>query len=146
MKCQACDQAASHHVTEMVSGKPVQYHVCDTHLRGLEELERTTKASTPGTGFAAFLRDGELRKALLNQDARQKVAAHLLPPLCLALLDQKPEVRIFAAFRLMAFGSDAQSTVGALQDALQDADERVRQAARIALEYIQGNEEAPWFM
>jgi HEAT repeat protein len=146
MKCQACDQAATHHVTEIVAGEAVEYHVCDTHLQNLEGLDKATREPKPSTGYAAFWANRELKAALRDEAARQKVAAHLLPPLCLALLDPRPEVKVVAAFRLMAFGPDARSVVGALQNALQDADERVRQAARIALEYIQSDKAPPWFL
>lgn len=140
MKCQECDQQATTHVTEIVAGKAVEYHVCEAHLQKLEDLE----PALPGRkGVAAFF-DPKLTEALSNPVAREKIASHLLPALCLALLDESPEVRVVAAFRLMMLGSDARSTLGALQDALSDPDERVRQAAQIALEFIQSDEQPQW--
>jgi protein arginine kinase activator len=44
MKCQACDKPATNHVTEIVGGDPVEYHICDTHLQNLEAIERAPKA------------------------------------------------------------------------------------------------------
>jgi HEAT repeat protein len=111
----------------------------------LEKLEPAGRSNNPATGFSAFMEDPELCELLRDQEARQKVAAGLLPPLCLALLDQKPAVRVAAAFRLMALGPDAQSALGALRDALKDPDERVRKAAAIALEHIQNAQESLWF-
>jgi hypothetical protein len=55
MKCQACDKAATHHVTEIAAGKPVAYHLCDVHLDTLDELAMTTRGSTQQTGFGALL-------------------------------------------------------------------------------------------
>jgi HEAT repeat protein len=51
-----------------------------------------------------------------------------------------------AAYRLMQLGPDGRSAAGALRDALQDPDERVAKAARIALEYIETDEARPWFV
>jgi hypothetical protein len=145
MKCQACDKAAVHHVTEIVAGAPAEYHVCEDHLQTLDSMGPPRIAPVVENGFGEFLRVPELVAALRDEETQKKVAAYLLPPLCLALLDPRPEVRVAAAFRLMALGENAQSAVGALQDALQDSDERVRQAARIARESIQSNEARPWF-
>jgi hypothetical protein len=133
-------------VTEIVAGKPVEYHLCDTHLQDVEKLEPVGKSHGPATGFCTFVGEPGLREMLRDPEARQKVAACLLPPLCLALLDEKPEVRVVAAFQLMAFGPDAQSVSGALRDALKDSDERVRKAAEIALEYIQESQEPFWWL
>ena len=144
MKCQACDKPATHHVTEIVGGDPVEYHVCDMHLQNLEAIERAPKVRGPEKG--PFREVRKLGETLRDPETRKKLAAYLFPALCLALLDPKPEVRVVAAFQLMAYGRDAQSAVEALKDALQDPDKRVQQAARIALEYVQSNEKAPWFM
>src|SRR5262249_16352569 len=123
MKCQNCDKAATHHVTEIVAGKPVEYHVCDTHLHNLDALPPAAALPGPKSGFGAFWRDPKLNEALRDAVARDKIAAYLLPVLCQALLDDNPEVRVSAAFRLMLLGGDARSTVGALQDARHDQDE-----------------------
>jgi HEAT repeat protein len=141
MKCQACDQTATHHVTEIAAGEPVEFHVCDEHLQSLEDLKPSKVSHKAVNWFVTFLGDPEFRKALEDADARQKVAAHQLPALCLALLDEKPEVRITAVFRLTQLGPDARSAAGALRDALQDCDERVRRAAAIALEWIESDPE-----
>jgi hypothetical protein len=146
MKCQACDKIATHHVTELVRGEPVEFHVCDAHLQTLDTIGPPPKATAPENAFGAFLRTPELAGALRDPEACKKLAAYLLPPLCLALLDPTPEARVAAAFRLMALGSDAQSALGALQKALEDPDERVRKAAKIAVDFLQSNEGSPWFM
>jgi HEAT repeat protein len=146
MKCQACDGVATHHVTEIVQGKTVEYHVCDTHLKNVGELEPYQWQRGMAKGLGAFLADPQLREAVRDATAREKVSAHQLPALCLALLDPKPEVRVAAAFQLLRLGPDARSAEGALRDALRDPDERVRKAAQAALESIQGEQSPPWFI
>jgi hypothetical protein len=135
MKCQACDEAATLHVTEIVAGEPVEHHVCETHFQSLEGIAPATASSkpSPDTGIGAFVL---LREAQRNAVARQKMAAHLLPALCLGLLDESAEVRLMSAFWLMRLAPDAGPAVGALQNALRDPDERVRKAATIALKQI----------
>src|SRR5262249_52028610 len=144
MKCQACDKAATLHVTDVVAGQPVEYHVCDDHVQDLDNLKPTDQPKSLAAGPMAFWEDPQLSEALRDPVAQQKMAAYLLPALCLALLDEKPEVRIAAAFRLMMLGPDARSAMGALRDALRDPDERVRKAAGIALEFIQVDQGLPW--
>jgi hypothetical protein len=112
-------------------------------LQDLEAVKKAPKASGPEKEFVATVMACELGEALCDRETLKKLAAYLLPPLCLALLDPKPEVRVVAAFQLMGFGRHAQSAVAALQDALRDSDKRVQQAARIALEYIQSHEGPP---
>jgi HEAT repeat protein len=145
MKCQACNEIATHHVTEIVAGQPVEYHVCEAHIQDLETLAPDAWQKKRAQGPAAFLDDSALGKALRDRAIRQKMAAYLLPALCLALLDEKPEVRIVAAFRLCALGPDARSAMGALRDALQDPDEHVRRATQVALEYIETEQDLTWF-
>jgi hypothetical protein len=144
MNCQKCDKPATIHVTEIVDDKPVDYHVCAEHFKDLGDMEPVSRAMhNPAKGPAAFWGDDNLRKALADPVAREKGAAYLLPALCLALLDEQPEVRVAAAYRLMWLGSDARSTLGALRDAVQDPDERVRKAAEIAAEFIQARPDSP---
>jgi HEAT repeat protein len=146
MKCQACDKEATSHVTEIVAGSPVEYHVCDAHLQELDALKPADRPGRPASGIGAFMDDPGIREALRDREAREKVSAYLIPPLCLALLDQRPEVRIVAAFRLMVLGPDARSATGGLRDATRDPDERVRKAAEIALEHIQHENVPVWFL
>jgi hypothetical protein len=147
MKCQECDQPATHHVTEIVAGEPVEYHVCDSHLDQLDTLKPGSLPGKPATGFGTFFADPDLRQALEDPAVRQRIAAHMLPALCLALLDQKAEVRIAAAFHLMLLGCRAVTAAGALRDALQDPDPRVARAAKAALESVESEEETvPWLM
>jgi hypothetical protein len=144
LKCQSCDQPATHHVTEIVAGQPVEYHVCKTHLPDLDRLPSFSRPNKYIESFGPFWEDPKLRDALRDPTALQEMAAHVLPALCLALLHPRPEVRITAAFRLMQFGSNARSAVGALRDALRDPDEHVAKAARIALEYIEMGDAPPY--
>jgi hypothetical protein len=137
MKCQACDQPATHHVTDIVAGQATDYHVCAAHLQDLDALEAYPGRDPHGSGFAAICCDPDLGPIVRDSAVRQELAAHVLPALCLALLSPKPEVRVAAAFLLMQFGADARSAGGALRDALADPDERVARAARIAVEYVE---------
>jgi hypothetical protein len=127
-------------VTEIVAGQPVEYHVCDMHVDGLDQLSPTSKARKLASGQKPFWYDPDLGRVLVDPAAKRELAAHLLPALCLALVHAKPEVRVLAAFWLMLFGADAASAVGALRDALPDPDERVAKAARIALECIENGQ------
>lgn len=145
MKCQECCQAATNHVTEMVAGRAVEYHVCDAHLQALDTLKPATGGGGQGTGFVTLATDPEIQKVLVDREAREKMAAHLLPGLCLALLDPSVEVRIMAAWRLLLLGQDGRSAAGALRDALQDPDERLRCVAKMALQYVEADEEPPHF-
>jgi hypothetical protein len=145
MKCQSCDQQATHHITEMVAGQPREYHLCEKHLQDWEHLPPPPKSLGPGTAFERLWNDSKIWEVLQDPAVKKEMAAHLLPALCLALLHQKPEVRTAAVFRLMQLGSDARSATAALRDALGDPDERVAKAARIALEYIEGDQARHWF-
>jgi hypothetical protein len=145
MKCQACDQAATHHVTEMMAGKPVEHHLCEAHFQEVGALEPPLKPADLHAA-AAFMHDAALCEALQDNHAHQRLAAYLLPALCLALLDEHPQVRIAAAFRLMMLGPDARSALQGLEAAMQDADERVRKASQIASEAIRMGEQAVWFV
>ena len=145
MKCQVCNKPATLHVTEIIASKPVEFHVCEAHFQDLDGLATKAGPKKPEAGFGTFVDVPELRQALCEPAVRQKVAAYLLPALCLALLDEKPEVRVAAAFRLLILGPHARPVCGALRGALRDPDERVRKAAEITLEYIQTDQEPPWF-
>jgi hypothetical protein len=137
MKCQVCSKAARVHVTDIVAGNPVEYHVCDAHVHELKTVESAFNTNRPLKTFVTFMEDPQLRQALQDPVARAEMAAHVLPALCLALLRPQAKVRIVAAFYLMYLGSDARSAASALRDALRDVDERVRRAAQIALEHIE---------
>jgi hypothetical protein len=117
MNCQKCDNHASQHITEMVDGAPVEYHVCEGHANDLSSI----KGLPPGTSsLTSVFSDPDLRSALTDQNARNKVSAWVLPSLCLALVDERAEVRIHAAFRLMSLGRDAESVLDALRDAVRN--------------------------
>jgi hypothetical protein len=145
MKCQKCDQAAAYHVTEMINGEAEELHVCEKHLPDLETLKPAKRATRPGGNFGEFWRDPNLREVLKDAPARQKLAAHLLPALCLALLDGEPAVRVLAAFHLMCLGPDAQSAAGALREAARDPHSLVARAATIAQDLVESGTIPPWF-
>jgi hypothetical protein len=134
MKCQACDKPATHHVTELVAGKPVEYHVCEHHAESVAELKPA--ALSRGFPYPRFWVE-------FDSTSREKLAAYLLPPLCIALLDPQPGVRILAAWSLIMLAPNARSAIGALRDALRDPDERVRRAAELAIKAIGAEPELP---
>lgn len=143
MKCQSCDNQATLHVTELVNGQPTEFHVCEAHFDDLDKLKAAIERQNPRSDIAFWL-NPEMQKAMSDPQARKKIAAHLLPALCLALLDPKPEVKVIAIHHLMMLGSDARSAVGALQDARQNANENVRHAAECALKCIVSDQKLPW--
>lgn len=143
MKCQSCDNQATLHVTEMVNGQPTGFHVCETHFDDLDKLKASIERQNPNS-LMALLGNPGIRGAIGDPEARKKVAAHLLPALCLALLNPKPEVKVIAIYHLIMLGPDARSAVGALQHARQDANKNVRHAAECALKCIESDEELPW--
>jgi HEAT repeat protein len=147
MKCQACVKAATIHMTEIVAGGAVEYHVCEKHAEELSQLKPgalAALAQEPYSGLMTLLNDPEVRKALKDPVAKEKMAAYQLPALCLALLDENPAVRIEAGFHLMYWGADAKAALGALKDALKDADERVRKVAAAAIQQIESGESPPF--
>jgi hypothetical protein len=141
MQCQTCTKTATHHVTEIVDGQFVEFHVCEAHLPELDKL-KAAKEQHPAGGPMAFWNNADIYEAMRDQEARKKLAAHLLPALCLALLDAKPELKILATFWLAMLGSQARSAIGALRDAEGDSDERVRTAAGLALKTIESDRES----
>jgi len=145
MKCQSCDNQATLHVTELVNSQPSEFHVCEAHLDDLDKLKAAMERQSSNS-LMAFLGNTGIGEALGDPEARKKVAAHLLPALCLALLDSKPKVKIIAIYHLMMLGPNAQSALGALQDACQDSNESVRQAAGLALKIVEGKEDCPWLV
>jgi transcription antitermination factor NusG len=144
LKCQICDQPATHHVTEIVAGEPRDYHLCEKHLQNWEHLPEQLppwpKSGGPGAPLQKLLNDAKLLGVLQDPAVRQEMAAHLLPALCLALLHEKAEMRVAAIFSIMRLGSDVRSASGALRDALKDSDERVATAAQLALEYMESDQ------
>ncbi|MCI0376036.1 MAG: hypothetical protein L0215_00370 [Gemmataceae bacterium] len=143
MKCQHCDQPATIHVTEMADGKAAELHVCEAHAHALSSPVPVSRPEV-GCSFWQFMTDGPLRDALQDARAAEKLAAHLLPALCLALLDEQPEVRIMGAYHLILFGPKASSALNALKNGLRDPDERVRTACAIAVGCIERSEGPYW--
>jgi hypothetical protein len=79
-----------HHVTELVGGQPVEYHVCEVHVQDVESLKPAPPPRSSVIGSEAFFGDAHLRQVWSDREAHEKIAAYLLPPLCLALLDPRP--------------------------------------------------------
>ncbi len=132
MKCQKCHETATHHITEIVEGKLLEYHVCEEHAGELEPLK-----GPQGQGCSKALRSyDEALEPFCDPAAQQKMAAYLLPALALALLDENAAVRILAANHMMFLEADAKSAIGALRDALNDPDDRVRTVADRAIRLI----------
>jgi hypothetical protein len=129
MNCQECDEPATCHISEIV-----EKDLCDAHAEKLYGVKPKPIEPTPAGEFWQL---SALAAALRDSAGQQQFAAHLLPVLCLALLDKNPVVRVLAARGLLLLGRHAQSASGALRDALGDADQRVRKAVQLALQHIQ---------
>jgi hypothetical protein len=139
MKCQGCDENATIHVTELADGKPVEYHVCEKHARELSSLKVTeARAHSPSSAYR-WWDDAEIRSVFQDPISREKMAAYLLPALCVGLVDQNANVRVLAAFGLIQLGGDARSALGALRDAMDDPDDKVRRVAKLAIEFIESD-------
>ncbi len=80
MKCQSCDNPATLHVTELIAGEPVEYHVCEAHGQDLDASKSAIQPDRRTSGFAAFLADPAFRDALLDPEVRtdwKSVLRHL---------------------------------------------------------------------
>src|SRR5688500_6351202 len=97
--CEGCDSEATDHVTEVVGGKPTERHLCEIHATDAAVARNRAVAKGRLEAFRGFRQDPRLRTALDDRAAREKVTARLLPALCLALLDERPEVRVIAAYQ-----------------------------------------------
>jgi hypothetical protein len=78
MKCQACEKTATLHVTEMVAGRPVEFHVCSAHLENVAGMAADEGPWRPETGLSGFMDAPELRKVLFDPNVRQKVTTFLV--------------------------------------------------------------------
>lgn len=134
MKCQKCDKQVSQHITELVDGKPVEYHVCDEHA-----IDLTPGPPPKDVPLVRVLWDTELRMALEDKQALKQVAIEIFHCLCDALQDERPEVRIQAIFRMMcrdAIPDRVESALEVLEPTLSDPDPRVRKIAKLAIDLI----------
>jgi hypothetical protein len=137
MNCHVCGKIAIHHVTEIINGKPAEVHVCEAHLAEAGSPKYPPAPPTQRSLLAEIWSDASFRYALQDAVSREMLIAYLLPPLCEALRDRHPEVRLRAAFMLASLGIDAESAHGALRDALADENLLVRKVAAAAIEQIQ---------
>jgi protein-arginine kinase activator protein McsA len=76
MKCQSCDNQATLHVTELVNGEPIGFHVCEAHFDDLDKLKAAMERQSPNS-LMAFLGNPGIREAMGDPEARKKVA-----PIC----------------------------------------------------------------
>jgi hypothetical protein len=147
MKCDLCSDTATHHVTERVSGKCIQRHRCEAHADEnpppAERQGPVQQAGVPGepdgtpeTAISIIHSDPELQAARRDEVCEEKLTAFLLPAYCLALQDQRPEVRISAIIHISNLNHLGVSLIGALQDRLQDPDKRVQRAAQASIDWL----------
>ena len=54
MNCQFCEEDATQHVTEMVDGHPVEYHVCDEHFQEIDPVKQLTQQKIPRNPLGPF--------------------------------------------------------------------------------------------
>lgn len=146
MKCELCNDTATHHVTERVDGKYIQHHRCEAHAEGEPRPAESGPAQqsgtpkepdgSPETAISIIHADPELQAANRDEECEEKLTAFLLPAYCLALQDQRPEVRISAIIHIANLNHLGVSLIGALRDRLQDSDDRVRRAAQAAVDWL----------
>ena len=89
-----------------------------------------SSAAEPNTAYLAVFR------CMLQ--ARNSEALKVVPALIKSLEDAQSSVRRSAAISLGYCGSEAAEAIPALEERQQDPDPRVREAAKTALERIQG--------
>ena len=84
--------------------------------------------------------DGDRIKAVRWLQHRQGEATKIVPALIESLKDVQPDIRWSAAIGLGYYGTQAESAIPALEKAKGDSDARVREAARVAISRIAGEE------
>jgi hypothetical protein len=146
MKCEHCDLPGTSHVTERVNGDYISRHLCEKHA-GISPppsspAVHASHEGVPTDAIRTIFRDPELRAAAADEAANEKLASYLLPPLYLALQDERAEVRVTAALWIAELAKQAASATGAVHGCLRDPDERVRRAASVVLEWISFAEHA----
>jgi HEAT repeat protein len=84
--------------------------------------------------------EGDRIKAVRWLQQRKGDASKVVPALIASLKDPQGDIRWSAAIGLGYFGSEAEDAIPALEEAKHDRDARVREAARVAISRIQGEE------
>jgi HEAT repeat protein len=80
--------------------------------------------------------EGDRVKAVRWLQHRQEEATKIVPALIESLKDGEVDVRWSAAIGLGYYGADAEEAIPALETLKDDADARVREAARVAISRI----------
>jgi protein arginine kinase activator len=75
MKCQRCDKQATFHITELTSGKPQEFHLCEEHAReyltqsgGEETSSATSMAQALAQHVAQQMAVGQTAEELAQLD------------------------------------------------------------------------------
>jgi hypothetical protein len=129
MKCQTCSKAAVFHVTELRQGEFGERHLCE------ECMEKVDAMADPPVKPPRFLPAN--LSALSDPAALPRMAAYLIPPLCLALKDECAGVRCLAARHLGMLGKEGQPALEALRSAANDPEDDVRAMMAVAIEIIE---------
>jgi hypothetical protein len=89
MICDLCDKIATSHVTERVAGKVVRKHRCEAHVDAdappqqsdplTSALREQPPAGFPMQSLMTLREDSQIRAAIQNDLAVQKLTAFLLP-------------------------------------------------------------------
>ena len=64
MKCQKCQRPATIHITEIVQGKPREYHFCEEHARAHLAKESQPEQTSTGAKAMAKLAESKVRVEL----------------------------------------------------------------------------------
>jgi len=69
MKCQKCERPATFHITELTSGKPQEFHLCEDHAR--EYLTQSANEPVSQTSMAAALAQHVAQQMAVGQAAEE---------------------------------------------------------------------------
>ncbi len=64
MKCQKCARKASIHITEIIHGKPREYHLCEEHARAYLAEESSAGQQSSGSKAMTKLAESKVRSEL----------------------------------------------------------------------------------
>jgi HEAT repeat protein len=111
----------------------------DVRRAAARSLGQLGKAAFPALGQAKALQDPDPEARRLVIEALGRIGSDAVNPLTAALKDKSPAVRRAAARALGNLGADARSALPALEAAVSDPDESVRDAGFKARRKIRGD-------
>jgi len=64
MRCQKCARTATIHITEIINGKPREYHLCEEHARAHLAEESSSEQQSSGSKAMTKLAESKVRSEL----------------------------------------------------------------------------------